>query len=440
MTDLSSKIITVKELLQTGNLKIPNYQRPYKWTEKNVNQLLDDILLHKDKSAYRLGTLVVHHENGALNIVDGQQRSVTLLLIIHALINHKKLEQIGGFLNFSAKLVNFSFSNEISKANIQNNYKVIERRINDFDQVDTLFLLNNCELVEVALTNISEAFQFFDSQNARGKDLEPHDLLKAFHLREMQNSSTEQERLQSVKNWENMDAENLSKLFALYLYRIRNWSKGYSAKYFTKNDVDVFKGVSPQIEEDYPFTKIFRIAHFYTENYNQSYHRDIDKNRSDYPFQIDQTIINGKRFFEMIAYYDKLIHNVKNIRENVIINTLRTYPGNYRTGDKYVRNLFHCGLIYYIDKFGDRDLQKVIDKIFIWAYTLRLKLYSVRMESVDNYALNRAHSQIQLFTKIREAIHPNDILNMKLTVLQPKELQREIKEIVELFREKRYYE
>jgi hypothetical protein len=29
-----------------------------------------------------------------------------------------------------------------------------------------------------ALTDVSEAFQFFDSQNARGRDLESHDLLK----------------------------------------------------------------------------------------------------------------------------------------------------------------------------------------------------------------------------------------------------------------------
>ena len=54
------KIIKVKELLTNDNLKIPSYQRPYKWTTKNVNQLIDDVLIHKEKSEYRLGTLVVH--------------------------------------------------------------------------------------------------------------------------------------------------------------------------------------------------------------------------------------------------------------------------------------------------------------------------------------------------------------------------------------------
>lgn len=441
MNNLKASIITVKELLQTNDLQIPNYQRPYKWTEKNINQLIDDILFHKNKSAYRLGTLVIHNdEYGKLNIVDGQQRTITLTLIIYALISNKRLETIKGLSNFNTKLINLHFTNDISKTNIQNNYKVIERRINEFDENNIVFLFNNCELVRVILTDISEAFQFFDSQNARGKDLEPHDLLKAFHLREMNNSLTEEERQRTVEKWEEMDTNKLSKLFALYLYRIRNWSKGRSARYFTKNEVDVFKGISPEIQEEYSFAKIYRIAHYYTENYNQSHHSRINQNYCDYPFQIDQTIINGKRFFEMVTYYDKLIDTVKNKTKNPIINTIKTYPGNHRTGDKYIRNLFYCGLIYYIDKFGEIDLGKAIDKIYIWAYTLRLKLYSVGLDSVDNYALKKAHSQVQLFKKIREAVHPNDILNMKLEILQKGQLKREIKEIVELFEGMKYYE
>ena len=74
---------------------IPPYQRPYKWTTKNVNQLIDDVLLHNDKTAYRLGTVVIHR-NGSLNIVDGQQRLYTLSLITAELLKTemgKKLMQ-----------------------------------------------------------------------------------------------------------------------------------------------------------------------------------------------------------------------------------------------------------------------------------------------------------------------------------------------------------
>ena len=52
------KIIKICDLLRIENLSIPDYQRPYKWTSKNVNQLIDDIFINVDKSAYRLGDSV----------------------------------------------------------------------------------------------------------------------------------------------------------------------------------------------------------------------------------------------------------------------------------------------------------------------------------------------------------------------------------------------
>ena len=50
-------------------LNIPNYQRPYKWTAKNVIQLLDDIIEAKNqnKETYRVGTLILHNNNNNNN-------------------------------------------------------------------------------------------------------------------------------------------------------------------------------------------------------------------------------------------------------------------------------------------------------------------------------------------------------------------------------------
>lgn len=438
------QIIKVKELLTNDNLKIPSYQRPYKWTTKNVNQLIDDVLIHKEKSEYRLGTLVVHNHDGVSDIVDGQQRTITLTLIAYAITQkqNKTKEEEKALKSFDPKLLNLSFANDISKSNIQNNYKQIERRIADFDEKSIWFFLEKCTLVEVVLDDISEAFQFFDSQNSRGKDLEPHDLLKAFHLREMNNFSTEEERKKTVEKWESLDTAKLSKLFSQHLFRIRNWSSGHSARYFSKNEVDVFKGVSPDIVENYPFAAMLRIAHFYVEEYNRSYHRNIDKREMVFPFQIDETIINGKRFFEMIEHYQIMIDNVKSkemSEKYPILNIIKTYEGSFRTGDKYIRNLFYCGLIYYIDKFGDKDLPKAIDKIFVWAYSLRLKLQAVGLDSVDNFALNQGHSQIQLFKRIKETIKPNDILNLRLDTLRENKSSKTEK-IVEQFKSLKYYE
>jgi uncharacterized protein with ParB-like and HNH nuclease domain len=81
MEKIKPKVIDIRTFLTNPDLQIPDYQRPYKWTDKHVNQLIDDILCHKDKSAYRLGTVVIHMESKnnatAYNIVDGQQRTIT---------------------------------------------------------------------------------------------------------------------------------------------------------------------------------------------------------------------------------------------------------------------------------------------------------------------------------------------------------------------------
>ena len=72
-------------------LNIPNYQRPYKWTAKNVIQLLDDIIEAKNqnKETYRVGTLILHNnkkneEKPTLDIVDGQQRTISFSLLLTA--------------------------------------------------------------------------------------------------------------------------------------------------------------------------------------------------------------------------------------------------------------------------------------------------------------------------------------------------------------------
>ena len=87
----NKEIISVKKLLNINNLEIPEYQRPYKWGIKNVNQLIDDILTFNNKTAYRIGTVVLHKDKdkNILNIVDGQQRTITLMLIALA-INKEK--------------------------------------------------------------------------------------------------------------------------------------------------------------------------------------------------------------------------------------------------------------------------------------------------------------------------------------------------------------
>ncbi|MBR9833503.1 DUF262 domain-containing protein [bacterium] len=443
--EIKPEIITVEELLSTNSVCIPKYQRPYKWSFKNIHQLVDDILTFKTKPAYRLGTVVYHHdETGVLNIVDGQQRTLTLILIALAIENNtelyldtKKIYSSIPKLDVAEKL---KVSNQLSKRNLKDNYREIAQRVKDFDVETALFFYQKCQVVKVVLNDVSEAFQFFDSQNARGVDLAPHDLLKAFHLREMQSVVDENEQTNIVETWENTEQKELESIFGYHLFRIRNWTNGKSARRFTKNDIGIFKGISPSVAEPYPFATMYRISHYYIEGYNKDYNRNIDKNEMPYPFQLDQIIINGKRFFEMIQHYHKMINNVKdNVKskgnaEN-IINTLENYDGNHRTGDKYVNNLFKCALIFYVDKFGLVDVDRAIEKIFVWAYSLRLKHKNVQLASMDNYAIEYPY----LFKRIREALKPNDFLNIRIHTLKKDEIKAtKVEKLIPIFESLNY--
>ncbi|MDR2719170.1 MAG: DUF262 domain-containing protein [Treponema sp.] len=87
--DLSNeiKLKSISELLGM-NFFIPSYQRGYRWTKQQVNDLLDDICDFKPQKDewYCLQPLVVKknkEENEKWEVIDGQQRLTTIFLIIH---------------------------------------------------------------------------------------------------------------------------------------------------------------------------------------------------------------------------------------------------------------------------------------------------------------------------------------------------------------------
>ena len=457
-------IWTVKNLLLSlDQLSIPDYQRPYKWTEKNLNALVNDIQEHKDKSAYRLGTIVLHHDKNNtslknINIVDGQQRTLTLMLLVWAIIQKPELdlkqEHLKKDLNeISEKIDAFvakqKFNSDISHHNIYQNFNAARRIVSvNFSEQDIDFLLNNCQVAVFILDDISEAFQFFDSQNARGRDLEPHDLLKAYHLREF--SAQEQYlKAQTVAHWESLDSAHLAKLFSNYLFRIRLWSRGKSARFFNKDHVHLFKGIHLGQSDHHPYLEPLRIAHYFIDDYNAQYQRQIDRQEMSFPFQLDQMIINGRRFFEMVEHYEKQISKVVDHqdqsekismfgailqdRANRIIKSLNKFHGaSHRSGDGYVRTLFDSALIFYIDKFATDRLSEAIEKIFIWAYHCRISQYSVQLATIDNYVLEK-----NIFSLLKYAQSPSELMGWSLPIVDRQEGTK-VEPLITLFKELNY--
>ncbi len=488
LTTLQHKtIITVKQLLSESLLTIPEYQRPYKWNQYNIASLFNDIKTQSDKPAYRLGTIVLHRSendegNAVLNIVDGQQRTLTLILTVMAIVKHYNLNEstkskeepdIGNILDNLAHSVPIlaekqKFASDISVYNLHSNFQEILRVISrgelSIDHID--FLLNKCEVVIFILTDESEAFQFFDSQNSRGKELFPHDLLKAFHLREF---SAYDEQLnpnikaKTVAHWESLVDDDLDNLFSQHLFRIKRWIDNKPARNFTSRHVDTFKGVSLHKQNLPHYAKAMMITHHFIDDYNSNMHRHIDTQAMSYPFQLDQKIVNGRRFFEMIEHYDTLITQTKaialastldekgssprttmsnqklNDRASKIITLLENYSDKGRQGDKYARNLFDNALLYYIDKFGMQDLSQVIEVVFVWAYKIRLERYAVKLATMDNRAVNG-----MLFKRIKESTLPKEVWLTGISPLKSSDIQESNKntdrnnDIYQLFDELNY--
>jgi len=195
-----------------------------------------------------------------------------------------------------------------------------------------------------------------------------------------------------------------------------------------------------------PFSQVIRIAHFYLDRYKESYERKIDFGDATYPFQIDQVIINGRRFFELVSYYkhmfdnqikDDSMTNVHYLDDKAmrIVKQINEYSARNRTGDKYVRNLFDCALLYYVDKFGLKGISIAIQKIFIWAYKVRMDQQAVQLATIDNYVTQK----VNMFKFINQMTNPDELKYLHLDVIS-QNLSSKTDQILTIFKELNYYD
>lgn len=97
MSKLNVDQKTIIDLLsdKKADFLIPDYQRPYAWNEEQCQTLWDDIFLFSfpnnnyeefdENEEYFLGSIVTFkNDNGKSEVIDGQQRLTTLMLILRA--------------------------------------------------------------------------------------------------------------------------------------------------------------------------------------------------------------------------------------------------------------------------------------------------------------------------------------------------------------------
>ena len=203
---------------------VPIYQRKYSWTEKEIEQLLEDIIYNNSNNSnnsnnnnsnnsnnsnnkYFLGTLTVDKkDDGRYEVIDGQQRLTTLSLIMIYLNKHiENLNiNIDNMLSFEARqiydnalntLKNMKENEEISAYDnakeIYEGYRCIESYFKSNTSNQQTFLVNieKTFLVRVQVPENTDLNHYFEIMNTRGEQLELHHIAKAKFLEAINDSN-----------------------------------------------------------------------------------------------------------------------------------------------------------------------------------------------------------------------------------------------------------
>ncbi|MUU21206.1 DUF262 domain-containing protein [Helicobacter pylori] len=233
----------LKDILATALIsyyQIPDYQRPYQWTEKNCEKLLDDLFSSYEyykESGYFCGSLVLivintDSETNAetYDIVDGQQRLSTFILLAKVLATlydkdlnstsrellEKSLGDIDGEkrerLHFNAMGLNakddfvyalehFNDSQASKNKNNKNNYLknaiclknyLKEKEIEDINYF-IKWLYFKVVFIKTTCPNVSMALRIFSVLNARGLPLHAIDVFKVELLKKLANKKDQEE-------------------------------------------------------------------------------------------------------------------------------------------------------------------------------------------------------------------------------------------------------
>ena len=225
--EIDGKGRTVRELLAGRKYSIDYYQREYKWQQKQLAELIDDLAdrffasheAGNERSAvadyghYFLDSIIVSDKDGQKFIIDGQQRLTTLKLLLiflhHRLEDAEQKGQVAELV-FSQRYGKRSFNLDIperagcmdalyrggefaepdppeSIANILARYTELEDLFPDELAGAALpffvdWLVENVHLVEITAYSDEDAYTIFETMNDRGLSLTPADMLKGYLL------------------------------------------------------------------------------------------------------------------------------------------------------------------------------------------------------------------------------------------------------------------
>lgn len=231
MARIENHKYSIEEAFRECFYVVPDYQREYVWTDKEVHQLMEDIGEQIDVGTtreYFIGTVLVSptDQKNHYEVIDGQQRLTTFFLLLcalkHLFKGEPQQQMISGLISTSyvdsdgevrtnlklepryesagevmAKLVKLDADPQTVRAAIQasgiasfgslenliNAYSTLYSYLKDnYDDAPKLkkywgYLANNVVFIQIS-TDVSSALKIFETINERGVGLNPMDLLK----------------------------------------------------------------------------------------------------------------------------------------------------------------------------------------------------------------------------------------------------------------------
>lgn len=278
-----------ESLEEESKFLIPEYQRPYSWNLENITTFFTDLwesyendVKNKDNLGYFIGNTIVFKNNiGQLEVVDGQQRITTLLLLfrsIYFLLDspETKLYETEEVKNLKEKLKRILWTkqsrstiydkssfkieirgidnkkidilNEISeqgtcsdKDNIYcKNYNVFIKLIQDTSKNNQTglidfyyYILEEVNILKIEIDNLDTALTVFQTINNRGLQLSDSDIFKStiYNL-----INSEQEKEEFINNWKELSTEieenneTFERILTYYMFYLRSQNDDISIR------------------------------------------------------------------------------------------------------------------------------------------------------------------------------------------------------------------
>lgn len=292
---------SVRQLLETGKNKkfiIPEYQRPYAWSDEQIQVLFDDLVeytINDSESTYFLGTIVAYeNDDQEQEIIDGQQRITTLFLLLRAVYSklEHSLEKEAIYLRsqiepaiweqddltgevsldkilITSKVMGDDGNQEFAKilvsgkadpksnSNYSRNYIQLQHLIDDYATNEPLSfyrfvsnILNRAILLPIMADSQDTALTIFSTLNNRGLALSDADIFKA----KIYNRLDPQRKKDFIEKWQQLDEEaknaneSIQKLFYYYMFYLRalendrNTTTPGIRKFYSKNNFERLYG------------------------------------------------------------------------------------------------------------------------------------------------------------------------------------------------------